>query len=126
MEVRKFEEFIGQKLKSFREVKSTGDSYTTELIFELENGKSYIFYHSQDCCEFVYVEDINGDINSIIGEEILKFEERTQNDENACESGTWTFYDIETLTKHIQIRWYGESNGYYSESVDFCEYKEMN
>ena len=27
MEVRKFEEFIGQKLKSFREVKSTGDSY---------------------------------------------------------------------------------------------------
>lgn len=132
MEVKVFKEFIGQKIKSV--MIKDGDHYSPiirgnlgnedELIFELENGKKYRFYHEQYCCESVYIEDISGDINNLIGKVILKFEERTQHNEiDDYNSRTWTFYDIETIDHHIQIRWWGISNGYYSESVDFEEIK---
>ncbi len=31
-----------------------------ELFFHLSNGAIYKQYHSQDCCEYVRIEDING------------------------------------------------------------------
>lgn len=96
-----------------------------KLIFTCENGSKYIMYHKQQCCESVEIEDINGDLNDLLNNKILVAEERTNcRETDFCRetyycSETWTFYTIRTQKASIDIRWYGQSNGYYSESVDF-------
>jgi hypothetical protein len=102
--------------KTLTEVRRDGDE---EIFFTTDEGKTFKMYHSQDCCECVQIEDIEGDLQSLVGNPILVAEEVSQEDPNACESGTWTFYKLATIKGHVDIRWYGSSNGYYSESVDF-------
>lgn len=100
-----------------------------ELIISLDTGEKYKFYHRQDCCESVGIEDIVGDLNDLIGSPILIAEEVIHVDENPegvtvpewQDAYTWTFYKFATIKGAVTIRWYGESNGYYSESVDFCK-----
>lgn len=93
-----------------------------EILFTLENGDIFRMYHEQDCCEDVRVEDVGGDINDLIGNPILLAEEVTNEGElewgDTC---TWTWYHFATIKGYVTIRWYGESNGYYSESVN-CEW----
>jgi len=102
--------------KTFTSVKSTG----SELIFENEQDR-YVFFHQQDCCESVRIEDIVGDLSDLEGEPLLVAEEvsgETPADFEAYESYTWTFYKFATRKGYVDVRWLGESNGYYSESVD--------
>ena len=107
--------------KVFTSVKNVDD---TELVFENDTER-YVFFHSQDCCEHVRIEDIVGDLSDLEGQPLLKAEE-TQNlfdvlksaEKNFSESGTWTFYKFATRKGYVDVRWLGESNGYYSESVD--------
>lgn len=93
-----------------------------ELHFVMADGSEYIFYHEQDCCESVRIEDICGDLSDLQGTIILKAEEVTNYDADRLpdsnESYTWTFYKFATQKGYVDVRWYGESNGYYSERVD--------
>jgi hypothetical protein len=95
----------------------------SEIVFTLDNGKKYQLFHQQDCCESVTVEDISGDLKDLIGSPLTMAEETfsSENGKPNAESFTWTYYKLATVQGYVTIRWYGSSNGYYSERVDFCE-----
>ncbi|MFH1759875.1 MAG: hypothetical protein ABIA63_02115 [bacterium] len=103
-----------------------------EIIIELENGEKYKFYHEQRCCEIVKIADIDGDIQNLIGSPLLQAEAIIYDDETPDTvkvqkdllSWTWAFYKFATIKGYVTIRWYGDSNGCYSERVDFVEYNE--
>ncbi len=78
---------------------------------------SFKFYHEQDCCEDVRIEDIVGDLDDLVGVPLLEAREDTQDGSAEYESATWTFYNFRTIKGSVTIRWLGTSNGYYSESV---------
>lgn len=113
--------------KTLKEVKISDDKDV--VTFVCEDGTKYQMYHDQDCCEGVSVEDVVGNLDDLIGSPILRASEDTNNETNPegitkeyqDGSFTWTFYNLETVKGHVTIRWYGESNGYYSESVEFEE-----
>lgn len=107
---------------------SVDNNNNDEIIFKTDDGKQYKLFHEQDCCENVNVEDVNGNLEDLIGSPILMAEEATSNEnpesitkEYQNDSYTWTFYKFATMKGYVTIRWYGESSGYYSEKVDFCE-----
>ena len=102
---------------------ATGAKDEDVMRLTTQDGDSYVFYHSQDCCESVRIEDIVGDLADLIGEPLTEAEEvkREATSEEASESGTWTFYKLGTRKGSVTVRWLGESNGYYSESVDFAK-----
>lgn len=113
-QVNVLEEFMG---KTFVEVIDVDDE---ELHFILEDGTKYIFYHEQNCCETVMIEDICGALSCLCDSPITMAEEYIhENIEDGWDSKTYTFYKFATVNGYVTIRWCGESNGYYSESVDF-------
>jgi hypothetical protein len=91
------------------------------------NEFKYEMLHEQDCCEDVYLEDVVGDLEDLYTQ-IIKAEEVTNRtdepSENSDESYTWTYYNLATQEGYVQFRWFGTSNGYYSESVSVYEYKK--
>lgn len=110
-----FSELIGKTIVS---VTVSQDKDT--ITFITDNGDEYIQYHEQDCCESVYVEDITGELEDLIGSPVLLAEvSSNQNDIEYGDSETWTFYKLATIKGYVDIRWYGTSNGYYSEGVSF-------
>ena len=116
---------IGQRLASV-----TLNDTKDEISFVCADGARYLMHHSQDCCESVGVEDIVGDLADLQDADVLDAREETNsesdppgyvNEDEWRESFTWTFYIIQTSKGAVTIRWLGESNGYYSERVDFVE-----
>jgi hypothetical protein len=115
VKLERFEELRGQVLRLVR------NDDNRRIVFELEDGSEYELYHGQDCCESVHVEDIAGDLSDLVGEVVVAEESSNRdNPPEHAESHTWTFYRIGTVKGTCVIRWLGESNGYYSESVDFA------
>ena len=108
------------KGKILKDIKIEGNE---NIFFIDEDGIEYKMFHDYDCCENVDIEDICGDITNLIGSEIIMAEEVINRDLSPLnefdESYTWTFYKFATVKGYVTIRWYGESNGYYSERVDF-------
>lgn len=91
------------------------------LLFYLDNDTLIRMEHQQDCCESVYLADIVGSLSSFTDSVIIDCVEKINADppERSNSSATWTFYTFRTSRGYVDLRWIGESNGYYSESVDF-------
>ena len=115
----KFEDLKGMTIK----VITGAESGSNGITITTTDDKIFIMQHDQDCCEVVEVEDVCGDIEDIVGSPILLAEEVSNNDpiagRDCSESFTWTFYKLVTNKGAVTIRWLGQSNGYYSESVSF-------
>lgn len=88
------------------------------IYFECTDGTKWVLHHEQDCCEDVHIEDICGDLNDLVGEPLTIAEEASHYSE--VETCTWTFYRF-AAKGNVTIRWYGTSNGCYSEAVYLSE-----
>lgn len=115
----RFESLLGKTLINIENIDDE------KMIFTTDTNEQYALYHCQDCCETVTIEDVVGNLSDLLNSPILLAEEVTSGEnpegvkEEYQDSFTWTFYKLATIKGSVTIRWYGESNGYYSESVDF-------
>jgi hypothetical protein len=67
-----------------------------------------------------------GDLTDLVENPLLlalEAEEPAQ--DNECDDvGVWTFYNFATVKGYVTVSWLGESNGYYSMSVDHAFQKQ--
>ena len=106
------------------------DTQSDIITFISECGQRFRMVHHQDCCETVNIEDVEGDIEDLIGSPIVVAESVDESMQQAInlitplpdkdgDNPEWTFYRLATAKGWVVIRWYGDSNGYYSTSVSF-------
>lgn len=110
----KLSTLLGRTLTSIEvsDDKGTVTLRTSDAVFRM--------YHYQDCCETVWLEDICGDLEYLIGSPILEATEENSGDQRTEEGDQrWTFYKFGTAKGSVTFRFCGESNGYYSIGVDF-------
>ena len=98
----------------------------TAVVYK-ESGESLLIHlnthvlemlHHQDCCESVYLADVVGSFEDLIGYPLIEVSESTVDIGNSDISSTASYYNFKTIKASIQLRWVGESNGFYSETVD--------
>ncbi len=112
-------EFIGQKITKI----SGGNKGDDEIVISFEAMPDIKILHFQDCCEDVQIEDIDANLQDFVGGQLLGIEK--SNGELPAldeydDSYTWSFVKIKTTKGWANVRFYGTSNGYYSEDVDVC------
>jgi hypothetical protein len=98
------------------------DTSCAEIMLTTASGKVIKIFHDQDCCESVHIEDTEGNWHELIGKVIV---EATQEESHEGEppseySDSWTRTTLRFKVDDATVisRWIGESNGYYSETVD--------
>ena len=120
------DKIIGKTIIEIRGAYSGSD----HISFKFSDNTYMKMYHSRSCSENVEVDDIVGDIDDLINSEIICAElVQSHDDGNPKDqydsSYTWSFYKFRTHKGYVDLRWYGSSNGYYSESV-YIKYVDMN
>ena len=101
------------------------------VIIKFTDGTKIKQEHEQECCESVTIAQVDGNVDKHIGATMVSIEEKVTRpseevtDEDGYsytpESLTATFYTLKTSKGYLDWRWDGESNGYYSESVE-CKF----
>lgn len=123
MTKEQFESLAGEVLTNIDISADAGDDH--RIMLTTQTGRQIVIEHDQDCCEYVKIESVVGDPQSLIGKAIVRVnvDERPQGDPKPeyADSWTWTIIELGVTGETVLLRWIGESNGYYSESVDFKE-----
>lgn len=123
-EVAVFDTLLGREIDYIDSMEE--GSHEVRIRLKQEYGSNYDnefvrLFHEQECCESVYLEDVNGDPDDLLRGRIVMFEAVTQRSDDPYEHGedslTWTFFKIATTNGTVVLRWYGGSNGWYSEDV---------
>ena len=119
------EEVIGKTMRAVTRDKSGPDN-GDRILFESTDGTQWEMVYEPDCCAGCDIEDIVGELEDLVGAPIAMAEESANSDNPkqyaggyTDESSTWTFYKFAIMKGYVTIRWYGSSNGYYSESASF-------
>lgn len=118
----KFSDLLGATLASIDGLQAESEFVT----FTTADGREFVMLHDQSCCESVSIESVVGDVADLVGAPILVADESSSDTtpdgvthEYEPESQTWTFYKLATIKGYVDIRWFGSSNGCYSESTEF-------
>ena len=98
-----------------------GLAYSDEYFQILTDDCVYAFYHEYSCCESVWLTQVDGISDKIIGSRIVIAEKVVDGKDTEYGHITWSFYKIGTNKGMIDFRFQGESNGYYSETVDLIK-----
>ena len=101
------------------------DEQNESLLIHLNTHVLEMIHH-QDCCETVYLADVVGAFEDLIGYPLLEVSESIVDIESEYESATASYYNFKTVKASVQLRWVGESNGYYSETIDCFLYPTSN
>lgn len=118
MSVATFHNMVGKTMTNV-----TGKVGDELMEFIASDGSKFTFLYYPDCCASCQIEDICGDLSDLVGSPIVLSEEVGNMDEPyaGADSYTWTFYRFGTTKGSVTVRWLGESNGAYSESVSYEE-----
>ena len=125
-------EIVGQEIINIYCIhKNCSSSETDSINFVTKKGE-YSLTHNQECCESVWLESVDGNLNDAIGDTVISFELETnvvkpEPVDEYCyvaEYGMWSFYKLTTSKNMFTIRFMGESNGYYSVCVEFYRINE--
>jgi hypothetical protein len=115
----KIEDLLGDTII---DISYDGETLTIKAINALYN-----FSHSKECLETVYLNDITGYLEDLIGSPILVAECReVAYDEASAEYGKCTFFHLATVKGRVDFRFIGESNGFYSVDVDVRKFPSNN
>ena len=101
--------------------KITGIYYDEENFQIMTDDGTYAFYHEQSCCESVWLTQVDGISDKLIGSRIVIAEVVTDEKDTEHSHITWSFYKIGTNKGMIDFRWQGESDGGYSEIVNLVK-----
>lgn len=116
---------VMQKIKGQTPVEIDGMKEGSEKVtIRTREGGELILVYEHDCCAGCEIVQVDGDPLDLLGGPLVMCEQ----DGNAAdepgkgsygsvdESFTWTFVKFATVLGYVTLRWYGSSNGYYSES----------
>lgn len=98
---------------TFESVESNGG----EIVFRASDGTTFSMHHQQSCCEHVFLEDVCGDLDDLVGTPIVSAFKGT----GPSKDGMYTFYHVRTHQGTVTFRWNGSSDN-YSVDVDIFRY----
>ncbi len=114
----KFDALVGEVLDAV-----DIDREENQILLTTRSGRRFLVYHEQDCCETVAMHWQDGSFDKLIGKPIIEARDiAIDTSEEAIDSSQTTTTLIFRVDDQTVIsRWIGDSNGYYSESVDIAE-----
>ena len=106
--------------KKIKSIVLTENDTIVQIVFDDDTHIQQ--YHEQDCCESVWVSQVDSNPDRFINAEAYSITEKVSHCvEGSDDSCTATFYTLATSKGYLDWHWQGESNGYYSESVE-CKF----